>query len=239
MKTWVLSVGGSIIAPEGADSKFIAGFYSLIKSYIEKDNRFIIVTGGGAVARDYQNALRKIISITGSSHTDEGDQSAELDWIGIAATRLNARLMKAVFHEYCREEVVTDPTVPTNFAGSVLVAAGWKPGFSTDYDAVILAESFGADTVINLSNIKQVYSADPKQDPEAVPLDSLTWEDFRELSGGDWTPGKNSPFDPVAAGKAADSGLKVIVADGRDLENLRAIFAGKPYTGTLIGSDPD
>jgi uridylate kinase len=239
MKTWVLSVGGSIIAPNGADSEFIAGFYSLIKTYIEKNHRFIIVTGGGAVARDYQNAFRQINSITGASNLNGDNHSAELDWIGIAATRLNARLIKAVFNEYCREEVITDPTAPSSFAGAVLVAAGWKPGFSTDYDAVILAEVFGADTVINLSNIAQVYSADPKEDPGAVPLDSLTWDEFRELAGGEWTPGKNSPFDPVAAGKAAASGLKVIVADGRDLENLHAIFAGKQYTGTLIKADQD
>jgi uridylate kinase len=119
--------------------------------------------------------------------------------------------------------------------GRVLVAAGWKPGFSSDNDAVLLAERFGAGLVINLSNIKQVYTDDPQKNPEAKPIDSISWPDFRVLVGDEWKPGKNVPFDPVASRHAAELGLKVICAAGRDLENLGKILRGESFLGTTIG----
>jgi uridylate kinase len=122
--------------------------------------------------------------------------------------------------------------------GRVLVAAGWKPGFSSDNDAVLLAERFGAGSVINLSNIEQVYTDDPKKNPDARPIDAISWPDFRALVGDEWKPGKNVPFDPVASRRAAELGLKVICAAGRDLENLGKILRGEAFLGTTIGLSP-
>jgi uridylate kinase len=115
-----------------------------------------------------------------------------------------------------------------------MLAAGWKPGFSTDMDAVLLAERFGADMVVNLSNIAKVYTADPKVDPSASPIDDIDWASFRRIVGNEWKPGANLPFDPVATAKAAELGLTVVCAAGRDLDNLKAILDGRPFTGTTI-----
>jgi uridylate kinase len=116
----------------------------------------------------------------------------------------------------------------------VLVAAGWKPGFSTDYDAVLLAERFGAQMLINLSNIEKVYTADPRTDKNARPIDKITWADFRAMVGDEWVPGKNVPFDPVASRHAEKIGLKVICAAGKDLDNLKKILNDEDFTGTTI-----
>ena len=116
-----------------------------------------------------------------------------------------------------------------------MIAAGWKPGFSTDFDSVVLAEKFGADTILNLSNIAKVYTADPKKDPDAKPLDYMSWKDYKEMAGDEWIPGFNVPFDPVATKKAAELNMKVIAADGKNLENLQNIFDGKDFVGTVIG----
>ena len=151
------------------------------------------------------------------------------------ATRLNAQLVKALFSEWCGQDVVTNPTQVDPLTGRVLVAAGWKPGFSTDYDAVLLAERFQADALINLSNIEKVYTADPKTNKDAKPIDQISWADFRALVGDEWTPGKNVPFDPVASRHAAKIGLKVICAAGKNLENLRSILNGEKFIGTSIG----
>jgi uridylate kinase len=151
------------------------------------------------------------------------------------ATRLNAQLVKALLGPLCPQEVATDPSSLTIFMGRVLVAAGWKPGFSTDYDAVLLAERFGADRVLNLSNVAKVYTADPRIDPSARPIDAISWADFRAIVGEEWSPGKNVPFDPVATRKAAELGLTVICAAGRDLDNLRRILEGESFVGTVIG----
>jgi uridylate kinase len=160
-----------------------------------------------------------------------------LDWIGIAATRLNAELLKQLFRELCLEQVVTDPTSVSVFPGRILVASGWKPGFSTDYDAVLLAERFQADTLLNLSNITKVYTADPKTDPQAKPLDAVSWKEFQKLVGDTWKPGINVPFDPVATEKAAQIKLRVIVAGGRNIDNLKKILYDEEFEGTVIGPE--
>jgi len=226
-KVKVISLGGSIIVPDGVDFEFLNNFRRTIEAYLaeDEDRRLILVCGGGGPAREYQKAYRRIMV----------EPAAEAqDWIGIAATRLNGELVRQLFAHHCPEKVVTDPTALTLFPGRIMVAAGWKPGFSTDYDAVMLAKKFQADTVINLSNIAQVFTADPKSDPEAKALESLTWDEFRKLVGHTWTPGKNVPFDPIATDLAAGSGLRVIVAAGRDLENLKKILADENFIGTTI-----
>jgi len=230
MSVKVLSVGGSIIAPEGPDVEFVKKFVSLIKEYLEthKGDKLIFVVGGGGPARIYQNAFREVAKISADSGTDAAD------WIGIMATRLNAQFVKACFGELCKEDVVTDPTKAENFTGSVLLAAGWKPGFSTDNDAVLLAQKFNADTVVNLSNIEKVYTDDPRKNPDAKPIDEISWADFRKIVGDEWSPGKNCPFDPIASKKAQETGLKVICAGGKNLENIRAILEGNDYIGTTI-----
>ncbi|MCL2443272.1 MAG: UMP kinase [Treponema sp.] len=224
----VISLGGSIVAPNNVDVDFVKKFYELIRSFIEADinRRFIFVVGGGGPARQYQNAYREI---SAGRVKDE-----EADWVGIMATRLNAQLIKAVMGEWCNQEVVTNPLEVDPLTGHVLVAAGWKPGFSTDYDAVLLAERFGADMVINLSNIEKVYTADPKIDPNARPIDKISWADFRLMVGDEWVPGKNVPFDPIASRHAQKIGLKVICAAGKDLKNLKNILNGENFTGTTI-----
>jgi uridylate kinase len=227
----VISLGGSIVAPDGVDEGFLKDFVALIRDMLEEDEkrRFIFVVGGGGPARTWQKAYRTLCGGT-AGFSDE-----EADWIGVMATRLNARLIKAVMGEWCSQEVVTDPTQVEPLVGRVLVASGWKPGFSSDYDAVLLAERFQAPMVINLSNIEKVYTDDPKKNPEAKPIDAISWAGFRALVGDEWVPGKNVPFDPVASRHAAKIGLKVICAAGKNLENLKKILRGEDFTGTAIG----
>lgn len=227
----VLSLGGSIIAPHGVDVPFLKDFVSLIRELLEAeaDRRFIVVCGGGGPARSWQRAYRDIAG---------GGNNEAADWIGIMATRLNAQLVKAILGPYCPQEVVCDPAQAGRMDGRVLVAAGWKPGFSSDYDAALLAERFQAGQVINLSNIERVYTADPRENPQAKPLDRISWRDFRALVGDVWTPGKNVPFDPIASRYAEQTGLQVICAAGRDLANLRKILRGEAFTGTAIGERP-
>lgn len=228
MDTKIISLGGSIVAPEGPDSDFVSQFAQSVRAYLAEDSqrRLIFIVGGGGPARIYQKACREIV---------DSISPEEQDWIGIMATRLNAQLVKAVFCDLCPQPVVYDPTANFDFKGRVLVAAGWKPGFSTDTDAVYLAQKFQADTVINLSNIEKVYTDDPKINPQAVPVDSMNWKEFIKMVGTEWTPGKNLPFDPIASQKAAELNLKVICAGGRNLDNIQKILRGEAFFGTTIG----
>lgn len=226
----VISLGGSIVAPDGVDVEFLREFRELVVAYLNEqtERKLILVVGGGGPARAYQSAYRKIVS---------NPQDTDADWIGVGATRLNGQLLAGVFSDLCSDPVATDPTAVEGFRGRILVAAGWKPGFSTDFDAVLLAERFEADTIVNLSNITKVYTADPKLDPDATPIDRTNWADFRAIVGDRWEPGKNAPFDPIASKKAAELGLRVIVASGRNIDNLSAILTDREFEGTVIGPE--
>ncbi|MDR1025526.1 MAG: UMP kinase [Treponema sp.] len=224
----VISLGGSIVAPDGVDEDYLRELLSLVNRLLSEDDerRFIFVVGGGGPARSWQRAYRNVV---------QHFSNDEADWIGVMATRLNAQLIKALMAGWCSEDVVIDPSRADSFTGRVLVAAGWKPGFSSDYDAVVLAERFNAAVVINLSNIEQVYTADPRIDPGAKPIEAIGWTDFIRLVGDEWTPGKNVPFDPVASRHAARLGLKVLCAAGKNLANLEKILRGGDFVGTTIG----
>ncbi|MCR4675675.1 MAG: UMP kinase, partial [Sphaerochaetaceae bacterium] len=204
MKLSVLSLGGSIISPDNVNSEFLSDLVKGVTKYLNDnpEDKLIFVCGGGAPARNYQKAYRAVVS------EEEKQNALAQDWIGIKATHLNAELVKAVFGDLCQDTVVTNPTVEDiPFKGRILVAGGWKPGFSTDTDAVYLAKRFGAKLVVNLSNIRKVYTADPKKDPNAKPVDSMSWVEFRKMVGDEWVPGKNVPFDPIASRLGQEAGL--------------------------------
>nr|QQK86672.1 uridylate kinase [Treponema denticola] len=228
----VLSVGGSIVAPDKPDFDFLDKFSKAVRGWLSQDSsrKLIMVIGGGAPAREYQNSYRTACDLCKKNINND-----EADWIGIMATRLNAQLVKAVFSDLCPNPVVYDPTAVDMFGGQILVAAGWKPGFSTDNDAVLLAERFSGQLVVNLSNIAKVYTDDPKKNPEAKPIDKISWEDFIKIVGTEWVPGKNTPFDPIASQRAQKAGIRVICAAGKDIENLENILNGKDFKGTVIG----
>lgn len=229
--TKVISLGGSIVVPDKPDTDFLTDFISMAKEwlYADEKRRLILVVGGGAPARIYQKAYLEI-----SKNADGVYSPDSADWIGIMATRLNAQLVKSCFGDLCLNNVVYDPTAPIEFKGRVLLAAGWHPGFSTDNDAVLLAEKHSARTVVNLSNIEKVYTDDPKNNPSAKPIDEISWKDFRKMVGDEWVPGKNCPFDPVASKKADELALTVICAGGKNIPNIKKILDEKDFVGTKI-----
>lgn len=225
-KIIVLSLGGSIIIPKtGFDIKFLRGFKKMILEFARKGKRFIIVCGGGATARAYQTAVRQVSELV----------SEDVDWLGIHATRLNAQFIRSIFRERANPVVVKNPTKKIKWSESILIGAGWQPGFSTDFDAVLLAKTYGAKTIINLSNIKYVYDSDPGENPRAKKLTAISWKDFRKIVGDRWIPGANLPFDPVASREAEKLKMKVIVMSGADLKEVQKAIAGKKFTGTTIG----
>lgn len=220
MDTTIISLGGSIVAPEEIDTDFLRKFKEFVMGI---EGRVALIVGGGKICRNYQQAGKEL-----------GLSDEDLDWVGIHTTRMNAELVRMLFGEDAYESVVVDPSVGAETDKKVIVGAGWKPGWSTDYCSVTLAETLGGKTVLNLSNIKQAYTKDPNKYPDAEPIDTISWGEFRKIVGDEWVPGLNMPFDPIAAKKAQELGLRVAVLEGRDLENISAFLSGKDFVGTLI-----
>lgn len=226
----VMSVGGSLIVPEeGIDTKFLNDLNDFVRRELAANvaRQFFLVAGGGRTARHYIDAAQEVIG-----HKLNRD---DLDWLGIHSSRLNAHLIRTIFRDIAHEYIIKHYEIIRKVTEPVVVAAAWKPGWSTDYDAVLLCEDYGMNTVINLSNIDQVYTDDPKKNPDAKPLEHISWEEFRKMVGDEWVPGMNAPFDPIASKKAEELGVKVVVMNGRNFENLDNFLKGKPFVGTTIG----
>ncbi len=220
-KSVVISLGGSIIVPDQIDLDFLNEFKRVILSLPHE--RFIIICGGGRICRIYQDAARAT-----------GEVSMEdLDWIGIRATRLNAELVRTCLAHDAHEKVIHDPNEPIDSTCRIIVGAGFEPGSSTDLRAVQLAERFGGTQVINMSNIDYVYSADPKIDPTAEKMKTISWPAFRRLVGDTWDPGLSMPFDPIASREAEQLGLQVAII-GNDMANFERLLKGEEFQGTTI-----
>jgi uridylate kinase len=224
----VISLGGSLIVPEGIDTAFLKQFREIILEFTKK-NTVIIVCGGGKVCRNYQAAAKDVAASAKAKVSDE-----DLDWIGIKSTRLNAELVRAIFADAAHNEVVGNPEEKLSTKKRIIIGAGYVPGHSSDLDAVQLAENFGAGMVINMSNIDYVYDKDPRKFPDAKKIEKMPWKEFLKLTGGEWVPGKNVPFDPVASRLAMKSKINVVVL-GKDLDNLSSCLKGKKFKGTVIG----
>ncbi len=227
--TFILNLGGSLIVPGEIDAKMLGDFRQIISDHIEKYNqKFVIVTGGGRTARIYQNAASEVIP----EIPDE-----DKDWLGIHATRMNAQLLRTIFRDYAFPKINTNPHDLEDFYHSkdpVMIAAGWRPGFSTDYVTVVLAKYLGIKKIINLSNISHIYDKDPKENDDAVKIEEISWKKFRDMIGDKWTPGMNTPFDPVAAKYADEENLEVVTMSGDNLENLKRYLGSGGFEGSTI-----
>lgn len=221
----VLSVGGSIIIPKTEfNIPFLKKFKKMITKRIEQGERFIMVIGGGATCRTYQQAAKSVTELS-----DE-----DLDWIGIHTTIYNAQFVRFLFKDIAYEKVVTNPTKKVLTDKPLIIAAGWKPGCSTDKDAVLLAKTYKAKEVYNLSNIDYVFDKDPNKFDDAKKIKNITWPKFQEIVGTTWDPGLSAPFDPIASLLADKLQLKVSILKGTDLPTVSKALSGENFTGTVI-----
>ena len=219
----VISLGGSLIVPVEIKTYFILQFKEFIIKQVSQGRRFIIVCGGGEIARNYQKAY-KILS-------DRIDNNI-LDWVGINATRLNARFMAGVFGDIADQNIIDNPNKKIRTKSPVIFVGGWKPGWSTDYVAILFAKNVGAQRIINLTNVDGVY--DVGEDGEKKELfHRITWDDYMAIIPKKWTPGLSSPFDPIASKEAQRKGIEVAVI-GKSLRNFELCLDGERFKGTII-----
>ena len=223
MEPLVISLGGSVLVNDEPDTGFLREFQRLILRQATKRKVFICV-GGGSTARRYQKALEGF-----------GSGPDARDWIGIHATRLNAHLLRLSFGKDADQKLVEHPKYPHATRKKIVIAAGWKPGWSTDYDAVLLAQAVGSSTVVNLTNVDCVYDKDPRRYKDAKPLSQLSWANYKKIIGGRWAPGLHTPFDPIAAREAEKAKIRVVIMDGNDQKNFGNFLEGRKFNGTVLG----
>ena len=221
-ETIIISLGGSLVVPENFDLSFLKKFKHTLQKY-SKTHRFFVFVGGGKPVRNYQKALLEF-----------GAKNNQRDWAGIDISRLNAKVVAQLFGGLAYPNIVTDPTKKIKTSRDVVIGAGYKPGWSTDYVSVLAAKTYEVKTIINLSNIDYVYDKNPSQFPDAKPIKEIDWKSFVRIVGEKWTPGLSMPFDPKASKLASQLKLKVVVINGKYLDRLEGVLSNKPFIGTII-----
>ena len=144
----VAALGGSLLRPEVEQRHaWLESLTEVVRDRVAMDDKLGIVVGGGIAAREGIELARPII-----------DSEDRLDRIGIAATRLNATIVR---------ESLADAGIPVsgsiplsvNEAVSLLeerpvvVMGGTRPGHTTDAVAIRLAVASDADRCIIATNV--------------------------------------------------------------------------------------
>ena len=225
-KTVVIALGGSIMYPEAIDISFLKKFRKFILKKLRNGSRFIIVAGGGRIARVYQNAAHKVVKMS-----DE-----DKDWLGIHSTRANAHLLRTIFKDVADPVIIDSRDKMKTLKYPVTIASGWRPGWSTDYISIAIAEHFKVKEAVIAGKPAHVYDKDPHKYAGAKELHELTWKKYRKLIPAKWKPGLHSPVDPVGAELGEKKGIAAIIINGKDLKNFEQMLSGKEFKGSIISN---
>jgi uridylate kinase len=221
-----VSIGGSVL---GADDPDQLRAYATAIEAIHDANDVSVVVGGGPVAREYIDSARAC-----------GANEMELDGLGIAATRLNARALISALDA----NAVTAPLKTYEEAaerlrsGLIPVMGGVQPGQTTDAVSVALAEYTDADRLVLATSVPGVFDADPNEDPEAQRYDRMAASDLVDLivtEGID--AGSSVPVDLLAAKLIERAGVQTVVIDGHDPSTVVDAALDDRFEGTEIVSD--
>ncbi len=220
----IVSIGGSVLVPT-VDSGRVGEYASIIEELDDAGHTVGVVVGGGPTAREYIGTAREV-----------GANEIELDQLGIAVTRLNARLLIAAMDDRAAS---TPPEDHDNARealrrGDIPVMGGTVAGHTTDAVATALAEYTDADLLIYATSVPGVYDADPNADPDATKFDSLSPGELVDVVGDiEIEAGSNAPVDLLATKLLQRSGLRAVVLDGEEPANLLAAVDGD-HDGTDI-----
>lgn len=230
---FIIKLGGSLVIPDHHqfDKEYLEQFRDCLKKYIDQGKKFVVIVGGGEICRWYQEEAKRLCV----------NQNVDLNWIGAYVTRVNAELVNAFFKPLSHDGIYYQFDKEIEIKKPILTVGAWKPGKSTNMDAVLMAEKFDSHVVINLSNINYIYDKNPNKFPDAKPLPKITWNDYKKIIEWRTSKFKNShkagdhlPFDPIATQKAEELKLKIVFINGKDLENFKAVLEGKDFVGTTI-----
>ena len=224
-KTIVLSLGGSLIVPEKIDFSFLDKFKHTLREHY-RIYKFVVVCGGGVVARKYIEALKK-----------EGKSKYELSEAGIRATRMNAMFMMQFFGKEANDKLPLNiKAVHSNIHKNNVVFCGalrFNKDATSDTTAGNLAHALKT-AFINMTNVKGLYTSDPRKDPKARFIPKISWKEFEKMAlKTKYAPGQHFVLDQSAAILIRKHKIPTYII-GKNLKSLENIFKNKKFEGTLI-----
>ncbi len=230
----VIAIGGSLLRPEVEQKHvWLGDLIKIVREQVASGNRLGLVIGGGAPAREGISLAKPLI-----------DDDYHLDKIGIAATRLNATIIREAFTE---AGISVSGIIPNSVNEAtqlleerpVVVMGGTEPGHTTDAVAVRLAIAVNAIKCIIATNVEKVFSEDPRKNPNAESFDNLSHDELQLIVGPAEhnEAGKSSVVDPIAVYEASKKNLELNIIDGRKIDRIKNTIQGLDFLGTRIFSE--
>ncbi|HKL23660.1 MAG TPA: UMP kinase [Candidatus Nanoarchaeia archaeon] len=220
----VLSLGGSQIIPDDVNYSYLKKFKRVLEKH-KKDYNFVVVCGGGSLARKYIKAIKK-----------EGLSEFHQSLAGISATRSNARFVSHFFGFDSMHGVPhTVKTVGKYLKKQGIVFCGaleYKEDQTSDSVAAILAKRFGGEFV-NLTNVKGLYTKDPNKYKNAKFISEISWKDFDEMVQKiKFKPGQHFVLDQNASKVIRKKKIPTHII--KDLSQLDKYLSWQKFVGTTI-----
>ncbi len=231
-KRVLLKLSGEFLAGEGGfgiSPETTSRLARMIVSALEGTNvELAIVIGGGNLWRGARNG--------------KGMDAATADYIGMLGTVMNAmalqdamettgkptRVMSAIQMAAVAEPYIRRRAIRHLEKSRVVIFGGGNgaPFFTTDTTSTLRALEIGAEVVLMAKNkVDGVYDSDPRKNPQAKRLDTLTHLDVVER--------RLEVMDATALTLCMDKNLPIVVFDIFEEGNLNRLFHGE-RVGTLI-----
>jgi uridylate kinase len=224
-KVIVLSLGGSLIIPDKVNTPFLNKFKKTILD-LSKKYKFVIVCGGGSIARKYIYSLRE-------ARINEKFQS----FAGIAATRTNARFMNYFFNIDPKEGIPhTLKSLKKYVKTKDIIFCGaldYKPNQTSDATASEISREYNT-IFINLTNVEGLFDKNPFKYKRAKLIKRISWKDFDKMASiQKFRPGQHFALDQKASKIILKNKIKTYII-GKDTKQLKNILSKKEFLGSLI-----
>lgn len=224
-KMVVISLGGSLIIPKEVDVPLLKKFRGVLLKNTRK-HKFIVVCGGGSVARKYIRGLVK----AGISEHLQG-------LIGIASTRTNARFMNYFFNKDSESGIphsIQDIKRILAYQDFIFCGAlTYKTGATTDAQAAEIAKKFNS-VFINMTDVSGLHDKNPKEHKDAKFIPKISWKDFDKMANKiKFEPGQHFVLDQEAAKMIRKNRTTTYIL-GKDMSQLNNLLNNRKFKGTII-----
>ena len=211
--------------PDEIDVLYLNSFKKVIEKHKNK-YKFVIVCGGGSVARKYIDALRA-----------EGKSEYLQSMAGIAITRVNSRFMTYFFGKDSEGIPHDMKQVASLLEKNDVVFCGalrYAPKQTSDSTAASLANFLKTD-FINLTLVSGFYNKNPLEYRNAKFIPFISWKDFLKMINKlKFKPGQHFVLDQHAAKLIMKHKIKTYIL-GKNLKEFDSFLSGRKFKGTVIG----